>query len=1024
MKKILLILMMSIFLISLVSAFEFDNKVYYENNGLTARIENAFGLGDILGRAKLTSHSSVDEIKQVDVGNSVVMEYELTEGLSLGEVQFIDMKNGKEIKRDYHFEKITYEDYTSPRWKTDCSNIYANGSNYCTQIKVGENQRRRIVDREIYNKDYVDENMILSLVTDVQPGDYVDGIWTIGGKKIKEHAEWNASLDTNNVMYYDFDETSGTTAIESISKNNITNILNSVIVDSFLPGKMRNYTQGGGGSVENVPSSINGSNSRTFNFWLHLNETGNQYIFQYGVNENGKRFVVSCLSGVWTFQGKAADWVTGVACDNHLNMHTITYNETDLEWFINGTSIGTDTKSLDTGDSNISIGSRDTLTDGIIGSLDEFGVWSEELNQGQIDQLYNNGAGIVLIETASLTVTLNSPDDSIETINNSLLFTGSFTAEVTNLTNSTLNVWNSSNYLIYENTSIISGVSNSSSINYTNIPVGDNYLWNYYVCGENSSLDVICSYATNNRTFNISAYTYNDEYYNVTSFETATESFSLNITPSNAITVSSVTLNLNGTSYSATKSVSGNQEVWETSLTHAANILGNKTFNWSINYGSGIEQTEIKSQYVNYTIFDLCNSTNTIPYVNYTFKDEGTLSYINASITTSTFEYYLGDGSETKTLTFINTSDNPSYAFCLNAENRTLNVDPYIQYKQGSTYPQRIYNPTTLTYTNTTTNKLLYLLSSTDGIYTTFQVLDSSNRPLNGVDTNVVRTIDEESVTVGTGTTDSAGSVTFWVNPDFSHTFTFTKSGYGSLIYSIVPTQSSYTVNLGTNSSQYLSESDLDGLKWYIFPSIGIIENSSERNFGFNISASNSNLVKCRIDILNQNKSITLSTNQENAINSNSSCFVQTNYSSSLDYQIIKGRLLIDIGDGWVQLEDDANWIFEPTNTTGSTFTDFFNGLKVMDLEFFNDNPNHRDYTYILIFFLVTTIICAVMNHAGWDIQERGGMVFLMWIFVVIASIPGFLTFNDISNWDWFNQYYFAFVYSCFVIGYFTRRMT
>jgi len=98
------------FLISCVSAFTFDNVVDYKYDDLTFIVTNIFGLGDELGRATLTSHKTVDEIKEVMVGKNIpVMEYSDISGeMSLGNVIFTDRNTGKEIEKDYYFNKVTY----------------------------------------------------------------------------------------------------------------------------------------------------------------------------------------------------------------------------------------------------------------------------------------------------------------------------------------------------------------------------------------------------------------------------------------------------------------------------------------------------------------------------------------------------------------------------------------------------------------------------------------------------------------------------------------------------------------------------------------------------------------------------------------------------------------------------------------------------------------------------------------------------------------------------------------------------
>ena len=504
-------------------------------------------------------------------------------------------------------------------------------------------------------------------------------------------------------------------------------------------------------------------------------------------------------------------------------------------------------------------------------------------------------------------------------------------------------------------------------------------------------------------------------------YETDYETYSIDVTANSSLTT--MGLNYNGTNYTMSNSGGG---VWSYSRDLPENTLGNNSVNFKFTYGGGnIDSSYTTYQQVNKTIFDFCNTTNAFPFINFTFKDEADLTYINASIPTSTFEYYLGNGGTTKTLTFVNNSDNPSYAFCGTPTNRTLYVDPYMQYKQGSSYPQRIYDASVLSLTNDTLNKLLYLLGTADGIYVTFQTLTVASVPIEKVDIVGTRTIESENVIVGTGITDGAGSVTFWLNPDFSHTFDFSKTGYSTVTQSIIPTQSSYTITMGATSN-YTYISNLRGLMWAFFPR-GKLE-AEETYFGFNITDEYSSIVGCKIELLNNNKSTILATATTAATNS-SKCSVQVAYTPNQNYPRMKGRLLVDIGDGYQILEEDAYWVFIPYETTGSTFMDFFNRTTNIDLKYFAGSDDsdeiktqHREYTYILVFFLIVAIVCAVMNQAGWDIQTNGGMIFLMGCFIWIASVTGFLNLEGISPMTIVDKYFLALTYSMFMAGFALRE--
>ena len=128
MKKLIL-LFMFLLLIGNVSALNWDNKADYKDNNLTVIITNWFGVGEKLGEAKLSSHKSSTEIREVLPGKDrVVMYYEFTDWNNyengLGKVIFKNMRNGgKEVVRDYYFAKAIYETQTYPSHKIDCKNV-------------------------------------------------------------------------------------------------------------------------------------------------------------------------------------------------------------------------------------------------------------------------------------------------------------------------------------------------------------------------------------------------------------------------------------------------------------------------------------------------------------------------------------------------------------------------------------------------------------------------------------------------------------------------------------------------------------------------------------------------------------------------------------------------------------------------------------------------------------------------------------------------------------------------------------
>lgn len=322
----------------------------------------------------------------------------------------------------------------------------------------------------------------------------------------------------------------------------------------------------------------------------------------------------------------------------------------------------------------------------------------------------------------------------------------------------------------------------------------------------------------NNRTVNSSE-----------AYETTNENAEIFLTSNASLT--NVYVNYNGTIIPATQS--GN--IWSaTKMLYPLNI-GNNTINWTATY-SGINYTTNYSfQQVNKINISICGGTYTVPYLNISFKDEGNDSVIKAKVPSSTFIYSLGNGTISKTYIYSTATEDYNHTFCFSPPNRTVNVDLDFQYSGGS-YPQRIYSSGLIPYTNATTNKTLYLLGSSAGIYVTFQVVDGSETPIQNVYVNASREIAGITNVVGEGLTGSDGGITFWLNPDFQHTVKFSKTGYDDYTYIGFPTQSIYTVQMSGGAATTIDYTR--GVTISITPNYFTLVNGTTYNFSA-ITASN-----------------------------------------------------------------------------------------------------------------------------------------------------------------------------------------
>lgn len=399
------------------------------------------------------------------------------------------------------------------------------------------------------------------------------------------------------------------------------------------------------------------------------------------------------------------------------------------------------------------------------------------------------------------------------------------------------------NYSIVSNASsgTVKPVYNNTAI--TALPIVGTYLnWTAGVSGiglpsitYSSAFNILSANVTSNNK----SFTTNSVNFNLNTTEMSTENFTINLT---AISQDNIRADFiyNGVNYGSAGKSNDSLNVMFSKKIQIPLITNSPlgTFYWNITYtnSSLIEQTDYYYQTDSILSFGICSANLTTNYLNYTFRDESNSSLINASIPYSNFTYFIGDGTLIKSKTFVSTVENPSYSFCFSPNNSTINVTSFVQYA-STNYPQRTLTES-YSLSNITTNKTLYLLSSTDGIYVTFQVINQAEQPISEVNVVGTRAISGLTTIIAQGLTDSSGSVTFWLNPDFSHIFNFTKTGFDLFTTSLFPTQSSYTISLiggGVVSGQDYSK----GISYSINPkATQVLNNNTLYNFNYTISSS------------------------------------------------------------------------------------------------------------------------------------------------------------------------------------------
>ena len=391
-----------------------------------------------------------------------------------------------------------------------------------------------------------------------------------------------------------------------------------------------------------------------------------------------------------------------------------------------------------------------------------------------------------------------------------------------------MSIWHNATgtFELNQSNTSITGLTNTTSFNVT---FADGF---YLIGAQGCDSDGDCVF-TDNVTIEVSPIRVNSYTFNSSTFETASETYVANVTARTPALLTAASLNWNGTAFSGATQ-SGLE--WSRTIDVPTDGNVNKTFKFDFTYDGSTFSSNFSNVQINDTNFTQCGRTggDTI-FLNISFQDEADSSFINASIPLANFTYFLGSGGTTKSLEYINNTNNFEYNFCA-LPNRTLNVQPNLQYKQGTSFPQRIWQPTVRTYTNVSTNQTLFLLGSIDGIFVTFQIINSADQTLSDVDVRVVRSIGGEDFEVGVGTTSEAGVVTFFLNPDFEHTITASKVGFTTKTTVLFPTQSSFTITLA--GGEVSADNFFKGIEYVMFPQLSFLENDTTYDFEFNVTSS------------------------------------------------------------------------------------------------------------------------------------------------------------------------------------------
>ena len=793
MKKLLSLVFCMLLLVGTVSALDFaiDNYKNIINDGGYSKIE-IWDEGQIGPDTKLATVELIDNTDYCI--NSCEANIKLTLSTTYSTpFNKLDFYNAR--TKDYSVSLSNSEilirtsSYTDEEviYKTICEGSYENKTPICSQVP----EVKEVVkwNYELYKEQDLEAGeYYFKIKGKKKQGQTVEWIPTFLNFEVDEWATWNTTFNIGLFAYYNFsdikNDANSTNYNLTVAQGTPTFTgTNALLGYSGLTSSNNNWNiteedanfdmQYDGWTICQWvrPTSWGGAGT-----YMRPMRKGTDYYFEYYSDGTNSDLYFNVFAGTTASLHDTTDRAVGSWYHNCVVKNTSSY-----VLYVNGDEKAkTDTTTKPPAvATNLQLGESFDQVDWN-GLMDEMGFWNVSLEPSMVLDLYNGGTGMTYVPAPggdgvpiTLRVNLTSPADNFNTNISYLEFTADFTVNGGNLTNATLYVWYSNGSLFNTNTTLMNGTLNGTSLFMTGLGLGT-YDWNYYACAFNSTPTEICRFNETNLTFSYSA-TVDAKFFSLDAYETSQQFFQANISVPNGSTFHQAYFHYNYTKYLATTStiVSGSSYKLEATIdvppineTGLGNTTDeNRPFHWEIQYSDdGITSTNMSSDYQNVSSIQLvlCNATYPDVTLNFTTRNE---SYPHGAISSkfsSTFNYWLGSGTQTKTYSFTDSvADGSEFAFCSNPNNHTMNADMSANY-EAPFYDLRKYYLSAATLTNVSNKIELYLLNSTLSTSFLLDVNDANSLPLKSAIVKVQRYYPEDGSykTIEMAKTDLNGQTT------------------------------------------------------------------------------------------------------------------------------------------------------------------------------------------------------------------------------------------------------------------------
>ncbi len=499
--------------------------------------------------------------------------------------------------------------------------------------------------------------------------------------------------------------------------------------------------------------------------------------------------------------------------------------------------------------------------------------------------------------------------------------------------------------------------------------------------------------------------------------ESRTESYTLNVSSSENVSLSTSFI-YNGTSLSGITNTTRDffnvsQQLGliggsETSLNNSLNWTASLTFNSN----SELFNAPFESQIVNRMIFVLCNGTINVPFLEFTFQNETTAGEsVDASIDSSTFTFFTFDATKNRSLAFSSVTENTNYTFCFEPANEPVTLDFTMKFSNSESAQRTFTSIAALT--NVTTNQLLFLLPTVDGLFTTYQTVISSGETIRGVGAAVSRIIGGTSFTIASGITDAAGLITFFLDPDESYTYVFSKTGFADNTFSLVPNQAEiYKVTMGQAAVTGSFTSIGANLTYAIEPANATLINNTDFTFSFNVTL-RSDITQTYFNITNITGDVLLTANGTGG------GFINGSLNTGNETRLI--------GYFVIETENETSTI-----TKVWVVGDFFQGDYSLDkqLRLYLDYDFGDFFRILIVLATLMGIIIYMSTEETIDTTENKLIVaaLILWAFSTVGwmdtgIVPVTTTGNLSALTTLANQFGIAFLFSVFAASYVGRRL-